>query len=226
MSCFKVLCTAAALAFAGCIATAQTTVTNLFQNFNQVIPDGQATGMSDTEMLTFSNPLFASITNVQVVLTIAGGFNGDLYGYLMHDNGFAVLLNRVGRTAGNPVGYANGGMNVTLSVAGNDVHNYQAFSPTMNGGEVTGTWAPDGRYVDPQSVLATDEPTALLGSFNGTDPNGSWTLFLADLDFGQQSTLVQWGVIISAVPEPSTLALMGLGGFTLGMRLLRRRTAR
>lgn len=226
MSRFKVLGTAAVLAIAGCIATAQTTVTNIFKNINRAIPDGQATGMSDTETLTFSNSFFASITNVQVVLTIAGGFNGDIYGYLVHDNGFAVLLNRVGRTASNPVGYNDAGMNVTLSADGNDIHNYASFSPTFDGDQLTGTWAPDGRNVDPEAVLNTDTQMALLGSFNGTDPNGTWTLFLADLNFGQQGTLVQWGVIVSAVPEPSTLALVGLGGFALGMRLLRRRTAR
>jgi hypothetical protein len=33
-------------------ATAQTTVTHIFENINRVIPDGQATGMSDTETLT------------------------------------------------------------------------------------------------------------------------------------------------------------------------------
>jgi subtilisin-like proprotein convertase family protein len=226
MSRFKVLYTAAALVIAGSIATAQTSVTNIFQNINRVIPDGQKTGMSDTHTLTFANPSFSSITDVQVTLTISGGFNGDFYGYLVHNNGFAVLLNRVGRTTGNSVGYSNGGMDVTFSADGSDVHNYAAYSPSFDGNQLTGTWAPDGRDVDPQTVLNTDSQTALLGSFDGTDPNGTWTLFLADLDFGQQGTLVQWGVIVSAIPEPSTWALMGLGGFALGMRLIRRRVSR
>jgi len=226
MSRFKVLSAAIALAAVVSHATAQTTVTNTFQNLNKVIPDGQRTGVSDTETLHFADPFFASITNVEVNLTIAGGFNGDFYAYLVHDDGFAVLLNRVGRTAGNPVGYADGGMSVTLSAGGNDIHHYQAFSPTMNNGELTGTWAADGRNVDPQTVLDTDTQTALLGSFNGTDPNGAWTLFLADLDFGQQGTLVQWGVIVSAIPEPSSLALLGLGGLALGIHRLRRRSSR
>jgi hypothetical protein len=58
------------------------------------------------------------------------------------------------------------------------------------------------------------------------DTNGAWTLFLADLDFGGQGSLAQWGAIVSAIPEPSTLALVGLAGFALGVRFLRRRNSR
>ena len=226
MSRFKVLFTAVVLAIAGCIATAQTSVT---QHVRRHQPDNSGWASHRDERHAYadlSNPLFATITDVQVSLTIAGGFNGDLYGYLVHDNGFAVLLNRVGRTDGNSVGYSDGGMNVTLSANGNDIHDYAAHSPTLDGGQLTGDWAADGRNVNPQTVLDTDAQTALLGSFNGTDPNGPWTLFLADLDFGQQASLVQWSVIVSAIPEPSTWTLMGLGGFALGMRFLRRRTSK
>jgi subtilisin-like proprotein convertase family protein len=220
-----VLSTAAALAIAGCIATAQTTVTNVFASLNKVIPDGQPTGVSDTENLTFSGPGLVSITDLQVTLTIANGYNGDFYAYLVHDGGFTVLLNRVGRTASNPTGYSDAGMDVTFSASGNDIHDYRNFSPIFNGDQLTGTWAPDGRYVDPEFVEDTDPQTSLLSSFNGTNPNGTWTLFLADLDFGSQGTLVNWGLVVTAVPEPSAWTLLGLGGFALGMRLLRRRTA-
>ena len=225
MSRFKVLSTAAALGFAVCIACAQTTVTNTFANLNKVIPDGQATGLSDTENLTFA-PGLNSISSLQVTLTIANGYNGDFYAYLVHDGGFSVLLNRVGRTGNNSLGYGDAGMAVTFSASGHDIHQYQSFSPIYNGDQLTGSWAPDGRYVDPEFVLDSDSQTALLGSFNGTDPNGAWTLFLADLDFGEQGTLVNWGVIVTAAPEPSTWTLLGLGGLTLGMRLLRRRSLR
>ena len=32
-----------------------------------------------------------------MTLNLSGGWNGDLYAYLVHNSGFAVLLNRVGR---------------------------------------------------------------------------------------------------------------------------------
>jgi hypothetical protein len=175
MSRYKVLCTAGAVMITACVATAQTTVTNLFQNINKAIPDGQTTGLNDTENLTFSGPGLTSITAPRLSLKIA---------------------------------------------------NYGMWSPAFNGDQLTGTWAPDGGYVDPESVANTDSQTSLLSSFNGTNPNGTWTLFLADLDFGAQGTLVKWGVVITSVPEPSTWTLISLGGFALGLRLLRRRAAR
>ena len=127
MSRFKVLSTAAALAIAVCIAAGQTPVTNTF-SVNKVIPDGQPTGLSDTENLTFG-PGLNSISSLQVTLTIANGYNGDYYAYLVHDGGFAVLLNRVGRTATDSVGYSDAGMDVTFSESGNDIHDYQNSSP-------------------------------------------------------------------------------------------------
>src|SRR5437763_417757 len=68
-----------------------------------VIPDGNAAGWSDsrTVSLTLPDPADGTtteITDVNVRLNISGGYNGDLYGYLVHSSGFAVLLNRSGKT--------------------------------------------------------------------------------------------------------------------------------
>jgi subtilisin-like proprotein convertase family protein len=79
---------------------------------------------------------------------------------------------------------------------------------------LTGAWATDGRAIDPlsdPSVFDLSQPSSLLDSFNGTNPNGTWTLFLADLSSGEQSTVVNWGLNITATPEPSTCALLGIG---------------
>ncbi len=223
MTCSKVFGALMALAVTVGTVRAQTTVTNMFNGLNKTIPDGQLTGVSDTETLSFADPYFASITDVKVVLDINGGFNGDYYAYLVHDGQIAVLLNRVGRTSSDSVGYADSGMSITLSATGNDVHDYQAFSPSFSGGQLTGTWAQDGRDTDPQTALDTDARTSLLSSMDDLNPNGTWTLFLADVDFGQQGALVNWGLVITAIPEPSTISLAGLGGLALGIRYWRRR---
>jgi len=63
-------------------------------------------------------------------------------------------------------------------------------------------------------------------SFNGLNPNGTWTLFFADLSGGDASTLVSWGLDIAAVPEPTTWALVGFGlmfGGVTGARMIRLR---
>lgn len=119
----------------------------------------------------------------------------DLYAYLVHGSGFSVLLNRVGRTAGDGFGSGDAGMNVTLddSAANGDIHLYGAGN--IRGGAA---WAADGRNVNPLNTLDTDGRSSLLNTFNGLNPNGQWTLFIADLSGGDVSTLTSWGLNIEA----------------------------
>src|SRR5690242_1870037 len=86
-----------------------------------VIPDGNVTGWSDTRTANLAadfGPLPAGTTteivDVNVLLNISGGYNGDLYGYLVHSSGFAVLLNRTGKTGADLIGYSDAGFNITL----------------------------------------------------------------------------------------------------------------
>jgi subtilisin-like proprotein convertase family protein len=63
----------------------------------------------------------------------------------------------------------------------------------------------------------------MLSSFNGMDPNGQWTLFIADTSAGGEGTLVNWGMQITTVPEPSMAALIAVFGFSY---LLKKRYTR
>src|SRR6266478_535051 len=79
------------------------------QTVNTDIPDGNPTGLSSTIEVS---GLASQLENITVSLDISGGFNGDLYAYVSHGtSGFAVLLNRVGKTAGDPFGYSDAGFN-------------------------------------------------------------------------------------------------------------------
>jgi subtilisin-like proprotein convertase family protein len=192
------------LAVTCALHTASATLYNFnFNDVNQAIPDGDEGGVSDTHNLSGMDGVISSLS---VTLHTTGGYNGDLYGYLVSDAGFAVLLNRIGSTSGNPYGSSGSGMDVTFySSAVIDIHSAgYAF-----GSSLTGTFQADGRETDPNYALNTDARTASLSSFLGNNPNGNWTLFLADVSPVGESTLVDWGLSIttSPVPEPVTVAL-------------------
>jgi hypothetical protein len=196
------------------------------------IPDGSAVGWSATASASGYLP---SITDVTVNLRFSGGYNGDLYAYLSYGSVLVPLLNRVGVTGtggGDAFGYGDSGFyNVTLSSgAANDVHFYGNYSPSINGnGQLTGTWQPDGRNIDPQSTPASFDSASRVsfGSYNGLNPNGTWTLFIADLSAGAQSQLENWTLGITAeVPEPVNVALMVFGGAFGLVTLVRSRQLR
>jgi subtilisin-like proprotein convertase family protein len=179
------------------------------------IPDANPTGWSDSRVVSIAD---ASITDISVHLNISGGFNGDLYAYLSYNGVLIPLLNRVGVAASSPAssfGYSDTGFDITLTSTGNDVHFYGRNSPTFNGnGQLTGSWAVDGRNIDPQSAPG-DFDSASRNTFsdlNGLNPNGTWTLFFADMSGGSQSQVVSWGLDITAVPEPANVALGIFGG--------------
>ena len=179
-----------------------------FSGVNLVIPESPV-GIADHQTVSSS---ITSISEVQVQLTISGSFNGDLYVYLSNDANLAVLLNRSGKTAENPFGYADSGFDITFSdlePTARDVHGYQAITTPISGMPLTGIWQPDARST---TFSVTDSSTrdAFLSGFNGSDPSTTWTLFAADLSSGAVHTLNDWSLIITgdapaAVPEPGTL---------------------
>ena len=177
------------------------------------ITDNDASGVAFS--FSLSDPA-VSITALTVTLNVSGGYNGDLYAYLSHGSGFAVLLNRVGvgvSTSGSSAnGYANTGFAVTFDASASaNVHFYQNHSPSFNGsGQLTGTWQPDGRGIDPGSTASAFDASgsANFSTFTGLNPNGSWTLLIADVSAGSISTLNDFTVSVSAiVPEPVNVAL-------------------
>src|ERR1035437_4650136 len=76
-----------------------------FQN-SGVIPDGSVNGWSDTRTIS---GLSGIIQDVNVCVNVSGGANSDLYAYLSFNNGSVILLNRIGKTANNPLGSPTAG---------------------------------------------------------------------------------------------------------------------
>ena len=196
---------------------------------NQTVPDADANGLA---LVGNVSGLSGTIASVTAALNITNGYNGDLYAYLTGPNGgFAVLLNRVGvSNSASAAGYGTAGLDVTFTASGNDVHYYQSLSPVYNsGGQLTGSWAADGRAIDPASAPSTfagTAPSATLASFTGTNPNGNWVLFVADFSGGAVSLVNHWDLNITATstPEPGALAL--LTAASVFVAALTRRTRR
>jgi subtilisin-like proprotein convertase family protein len=188
---------------------------------NSPLPDGNPVGFVSTASInTLGDPNV--INGVSVTLNLSGGYNGDLYGYLVNPSGnLAVLLNRVGTGEGGAIqsafGYSDAGMNVRLSdpvmsfapvtLAG-AIHSYQTV-PSYDITSGTTAWSPD------------NGPGNFTALHNGS-AHGTWTLFLADMTGGNQSTLVSWALDVSVVPEPSTWSLIIFGSLAAGTVVVRR----
>ncbi|MEY4387589.1 MAG: hypothetical protein RLY20_2872 [Verrucomicrobiota bacterium] len=164
-----------------------------------VVPDNSLSGWSDTR--TVSAIPAGPFNSLAVDLTLTGGWNGDLYAYLVHSSGFSVLLDRVGTGVSgvSSFGYGDAGMNVTLAASGSSIHGY--------GGNSTFTAAPTGTW-------QADMTSGSLASFLSTNPNGTWSLFIADLSGGGVTTVQSWGLQmdIVAVPEVETWVAAALAG--------------
>lgn len=205
----RLLAISVALACSTAVFAVPIVETHNFNGLGLPVPDGNPSGLGDLQPVTSQ---ITEIESVIVTLDIGGTWNGDLYAYLTHDTGYAVLLNRSGRTAIDSFGYGDSGYQVTLDdSAADNIHTYRDVTVPAVGVPLSGTWQPDGRNVDPDSVFDTTPSTAMLSSFNGTDANGNWTLFVADLSGGDAHTLNSWGMTITGIPEPSSVLLLAIG---------------
>ncbi len=183
----------------------------------QGIPDNSPTGVAFAPGFSATG---LRISDIAVSINVSGGWNGDLYAYLSHGSGYAVLLNRVGTVNSGDEGYGVSGFNVLLEPVSThpgiaDIHN------VANPSSLPLAYAADGRvsYTD-----ATRSQT--LDGFLGGDPNGTWTLFFADLSPGSVSTLNGWSLDISTVPEPVNVALGWFGAVLVFFALARSQPAR
>ena len=214
------------MALCALLGTARADVVNFSVMDGRTIPDyvpGYAQGLAS---VAHASGVDGSIQQVRVFLDLAGGWNGDYYLTLSHDGQKAVLLNRPGVGSGNEFGYADTGFGpagvgqpMIFSDSGaTDVHWYGSASPVLNGlGQVTGTWQPDGRDVDPLTLAPSDYDTLSrtanpLSVFNGQSGNGDWVLYAEDVSSGSEGVLQDWSVEITtvAVPEPAPMLCGGV----------------
>lgn len=204
--------------FGALLAANSATATLYSTNWNTgfansgVVPDGNINGWSDTRNV--STMPSGTLQGVAVNLVLSSGWTGDLYAYLTHSSGFAVLMNQVG-TPGQPFGYGAANWNITMADDGFNGGSY-ANLHTYGGGNLSGsTWNGAGS----------------LGSFLSTSPNGTWSLFVADLSGGSVTTVQGWGLQMDIVPVPEVetwvaAALAGaFGAFWLNRQIWGRKVS-
>lgn len=192
---------AAACFFAFLLAATEAATISELWPLNTIVPDNSIVGLSDVRQL---NSDITSITDVTVTLNVTGGFAGDFFAYVVHSSGYAVLLNRIGRSSSDPLGNPAGGLQLMFTDSAlTDIH------VALNSVALfTGSYQPDGRTADPSVVLNTSPRSANLSAFNGLPASGTWTLFVADVAAGEQGTVQSWGLkVTGAVPEPGPAAL-------------------
>ena len=197
-------------------------ILNYSQTFNSgasvgTIADGNQVGQSFTGQFTAANS-WDQVVAAAVTLNISGGYNGDLYAYLVAPNGtLTMLLNQSGNLTGSGLtsvtltslvmdgsqiqvnGAPGGAQTFTASTEGN------IQSANDSGSALTGTYQPmDSLLYQSISSAQNTGPT-------GPNANGTWTLFFADMtpDEGGNGnhTLTSWTLDLAVVPEPVDMAL-------------------
>jgi len=147
------------------------------------------------------------LANLTVNLDISGGMNNGLYGYLIAPNGVAVMLINQPGYAVDGFGATGSGMNISLVSSGGGNGNIQSET---SGSALSGTY----------------NSAASFTSWNGIDPNGTWTLYFSDtIAGGGNATLNGWSLDMTSVPEPVNVALGMFAVFALGASVIRRRNS-
>ena len=166
------------------------------------IPDGSPAGVSFVGTYDGA-PVGSTVSSLTVSLNISGGFNGDLYAYLVSPNGTLVMLMNQPGLSLNGIGASGAGMNITLQ---DGLSDHGSIQDVTSSSFMTGSYNAAGS----------------LANFNGSPADGNWTLFFADLSNGGGTSLVEgWSLNITAVPEPVNLSLAIFGG-GMGILALRR----
>ncbi len=181
------------------------------------IPDAGPGGVPPglfTDSINVALPQNEIISDVSVTLTgLSHTWAGDLVVTLEGPGGSMDLMVRPGAlTSGGDSSDFNGDYRFIDSGAN--------LWTTLGG--LTGLEAvPSGDYF---ASDATGQPNSFATTFGGSTTNGLWTLTITDNSFGDIGSLTSWTLNLTstAIPEPTSLGLMGLAGFALACGRRRR----
>ncbi|BAK64758.1 hypothetical protein SLG_00830 [Sphingobium sp. SYK-6] len=187
------------------------------------IPGSGTFGPAADFPIEFAVSGLGTVTDVNVTLTgLTHSYSDDLQMILVSAAGTRVLLMN---EAGGPANWNNDTVTFDQSAA--------AAMPNSFGGTnfniPSGSYKPSAYSVGPVLSLLIDGTN--LDLFNGEDANGTWKLFISDVNLFDAGSVQ--GVTLSiealtpppAVPEPATWAML-IGGFALTGLAMRRSATR
>ena len=188
-----------------------------FVNFDPIaIPTSGTEGIGSPYPSTIDVfGLTGTVTDINVTINgLSHTFPDDIDILLVGPGGQKIILLS---DAGGPHDVSN------ISLVFDD----QAVSFPSNGNTlVTGSFKPVNYTGNggPNDIFPDPAPAgpygSLLSVFNGTDPNGTWKLFVFDDQGADVGEIARgWSLdIVTAVAEPSTLLLVGAGLMALAAR--------
>lgn len=163
-----------------------------------------------------------------IVLTgIFHSFVGDLIAKVTHlpSNTTVTLFSRVGRlntthtTIGSPFGNGNdiGSSTAPATLTFSTGQNLWQVAGASTAAIPTGTYAPSGVWISGATTATSVVQAQSLSSFNGLGAGG-WSLDISDYGGGDTGRIAEWTINYTPVPEPATLAALGLGVAALARR--------
>jgi subtilisin-like proprotein convertase family protein len=185
--------------------------------------------------LTFSNPSSITINSVgpatpyPAIINVSG-LSGPITDLNVVINGLIhTFISDVGALLVGPGGQsvvlfdAIGG-STSVTNANLTFDDQAASSLSCTAGIASGTFKPTNCVVG--DVFPPPAPASgygsLLSGFNGTNPNGTWRLFINDFVApGGGSIAGGFGLQVTIVPEPASLFLLALGLFPIAAWLRR-----
>lgn len=186
------------------------------------IPDNSAVGLS-SDIAVVSSDVIASFNWVSITFSTAHTWAGDLIVKLTHvESGKDVhLFSRVGSTTTGGFGdssdlngtyrFFNTGASFAAAAAG------VGSTTVIPNGDYARSSHAAGPFVNSLGIQQFDADDFTV--FNGGALGGTWRLFINDNAGGDVGAISEWSFNVDAVPEPASMAVLGLGAAAL----LRRR---